>query len=393
MPTRKFSKSWLLSLSDNPPQKLTEYTDTENRYLRARVMKSGVTTLSVRKTPRGGGNAVRRPLGVLVDDNLPTITELRLMASQIAAEIDRHQHIKEEGSDITLEEALSQMLEASNLSANTIMGYERVIKDKHLAKYKDKPLTIWTAKRIVDEARRIGREVGQVAANNDMRSLRRIMNHARALGCDSPAWPTEELNTLKLWAAEKPRERRLEPDEFPVYWAAVKALEPTLWSDMVRMYLLTGMRRRELTNLTTQDLDWRKRSFSFDSKNGRRHTLPMTKTIERILRRRVNEADALGEVELFPVSEPKNAFKHLNNQTGIQLSPHDCRRTFAIIGEVGGVGQYVLKALLNHTPDRNDVTARYVGRIELPDMRDALEKIEKQMKRLAKPKKKSKAAA
>jgi integrase len=370
---KTFSKKWLLSLSDQPPVKRTEYRDTEYKYLRAIVQPSGHASLSVYKAPIGHQRAVRRTLSIRVDEHMPPVSEVRSKAAEKVRDIDEGE-VK--GEVITLDDGLRLMLKNAVLKQRTIDGYRRNV--EHLKDWKLKPMT-GDAKAIVKMHRKITKAAGPVAANNALRTYRRILNVCLASGDDVPIWPTEKLKVLKLWAPEVARtKRRLNRDDFPVVWGAIDSLEP-MRGDLMRFWLLTGCRRREATDLTVDDVDFRLGTVTFtDTKNKLPHTLPLTPTLDDLLkRRRKASEDGL----LCHCTEPKSITRLLERATGVHITPHDCRRTFAGVAELAGVGSHTVGVLLNHKS--GSVTGGYIGELDNKALRKALLKIERRILKLA----------
>ena len=59
--------------------------------------------------------------------------------------------------------------------------------------------------------------------------------------------------------------------------------------------------------------------------------------------------------------EPRKQLVRVKQQSGIEFSIHDLRRTFATIGDSLDISRYTLKRLLNHKiNDDADVTAGYI---------------------------------
>jgi hypothetical protein len=135
---KTFSKRWLLGLSDKPPVKRTEYTDTDYKYLRCLVQPSGHVSLSVYKAPRGRQRAIRRVLDVRVDDHMPPMSEVRSRAAQKVKDIDTGEASK--GEAVTLEQGLRVMLASAHLKERTIAGYKRNV-NQHLGDWKAKHLS------------------------------------------------------------------------------------------------------------------------------------------------------------------------------------------------------------------------------------------------------------
>lgn len=64
---------------------------------------------------------------------------------------------------------------------------------------------------------------------------------------------------------------------------------------------------------------------------------------------------------------------------------HDLRRTFASLAEAAGIGSTTKKDLLNHISGR-DVTDDYTGSTDIEGLRNALQKIEREIIKLVQPK-------
>jgi integrase len=211
-----------------------------------------------------------------------------------------------------------------------------------------------------------------------MKKLRRILNFNRALSGSSelPRWPAEELgpNGLKMWAEQKPRNRRVHREEFPLFWKALHELECPIQRDLFKFMLLIGCRSSEARNLRIEDINFLRKTVTFNkTKNGKNHTLPLTDTLHTLITERITESiDGL----IFPLSEPKTVTKHIKRACGLHITPHDLRRTFAGVAEAAGVGSTTKKDLLNHLSGR-DVTDDYTGFTDSNSLLDALEKIEK----------------
>ena len=374
--TRKFGKAWLMDLSKTRPDVRREYRDTENRYLRARVSPTGKVSMSVYKCPAGSRKAVRVSVGITVNDAMPDIKELRRQANLIVGQLDQgiNPNRPKLGSNITLQQALDNYLKDARIRESTKLGYRQRI-EKHLSVWLNLPLGELVRKAtLLAEHRRIANTT-PIAANNALQVLRRILNYTRALHDSLPGWPTEDLARLGLWAEQKARDRKIHPKEFPEFWQALNALQDAEQKDYFKFLLLTGCRRREALNLSNANLDSRRQELTFRStKNGEDHTLPYTQTLLKILDRRQEVVGKAPLTRLFTLAEPKSITKHIRKSTGMHITPHDLRRTFAAVGNTV-TSTAILKALLNHKSGL-DVTDDYIGEIDSETLRDALLSIE-----------------
>ena len=73
------------------------------------------------------------------------------------------------------------------------------------------------------------------------------------------------------------------------------------------------------------------------------------------------------------------AFLRLEELTGLHITAHDLRRTFASVASKLDISTFKVKALTNHISG-NDVTADYV-QIEFDDLREAMQRIADHMLR------------
>jgi integrase len=134
--------------------------------------------------------------------------------------------------------------------------------------------------------------------------------------------------------------------------------------DFVEMALFTGLRKTELLSLQWKTVNLKERSFYVEeTKNGSSLELPISDYLLSIFKRRLaetnNEYVFQADNEHGYIREPKKCIARIVNETGIQFTLHDLRRTFTSTAELLRVGTYTIKRLLNHKTQRNDVTAGY----------------------------------
>jgi integrase len=65
--------------------------------------------------------------------------------------------------------------------------------------------------------------------------------------------------------------------------------------------------------------------------------------------------------------------KVVTKASGVEFSPHDCRRTFATIAEAVNIPLTMIKRLMNHVTT-NDVTGGYIV-TEEATLREAINKV------------------
>jgi integrase len=122
------------------------------------------------------------------------------------------------------------------------------------------------------------------------------------------------------------------------------------------------------------------------TKAKRKLDLPMTDVEHDLLaaRRKLGKGAFVfpGNSKSGHIEEPKSFLADVAVSTGIAVSPHDIRRTFATMAEAAEVSPLALKALMNHALGR-DVTEGYV-RIEVDRLRAPMQKIADRLKELCK---------
>lgn len=140
----------------------------------------------------------------------------------------------------------------------------------------------------------------------------------------------------------------------------------------VLLGLMTGFRIAELGQLTPGNIDLQAKTITLHTtKNGRKHTVPLPTTLEAVVRsmcegKRVDE-------QLFSKGI-RNYASSISRETGVAFTAHTMRRTFASHAIRLGLSSYMVKALLNHC-DGGDVTQSHYIRLQVDDLRDAMEKI------------------
>lgn len=120
-----------------------------------------------------------------------------------------------------------------------------------------------------------------------------------------------------------------------------------------------------------------------ETKYGKLHSLPIKPLMREILERRCDGLQP-GD-ELFDGV----AAGHLSKMAARVGSPtfmlHDLRKLLATVGERLGVGDAVLRRILNHTAQKADVLHRNYVQIGVEEVRGALEVVQAELYRLASP--------
>jgi integrase len=226
--------------------------------------------------------------------------------------------------------------------------------------------------------------VGHASANGAMRALRLLWNFAAERNADLP---TNPVRLGRQWFSVARRERLVRADDLPAFYAAVAALPNAVQRDYLLLLLFTGLRRREAAGLRWDDVDLRGRVIRIPAvrnKARRKFDLPMSDFVRDLLIAR--RAAGHGEY-VFPANsrsghmeEPKFPLTQIAEASGIRISAHDLRRTFAMVAESTDISPIALKMLVNHSTG-NDVTTGYVV-LSTERLREAAQRVCNRMREL-----------
>lgn len=341
-----------------------------------RVTSSGVKSFIVEKLITG---KVRR----ITLGRYPSITteqarkEAQKLIGKIVAGHDPHASKRQtKALGVTLGQAFAAFLEArKNLKPKTVYDYRRVM-DNTLLDWNTKPVVEITKDMVAKRHRKLGDNNGQAYANLSMRVLRAVMNFAAGQYEDAkgrtilPENPVKRLSQTRAWYKNNRRDSVIKAHQLPAWYLAVMSLQDGMSNkaetvrDFLLLLLFTGLRRQEAAQLQWENVDLRDRTLTItDTKNNTPHTLPLSDFLVELLSRRKQAADS---AYVFPgtgvtgyLIEPKRQMEKVKQQSGVDFTIHDLRRTFITTAESLDISAYALKRLLNHKMN-NDVTAGYI---------------------------------
>jgi len=194
-----------------------------------------------------------------------------------------------------------------------------------------------------------------------------------------PENPVARLSQTRAWYRVARRTGHLKKHELKAWFSAVLSIQNPVIRDYLQFVLLTGCRREEAARLRWVDVSLQDRSFFIrDPKNHNPIQLPLSDYLLELLEGR--KADHDSEF-VFPAAsasghleEPKKQVHRVIEQTSIQFTIHDLRRTFITIAEGLDISMYALKALVNHKTSSTDVTAGYI-QISVERLREPMQLI------------------
>ena len=329
-----------------------------------------------------------------------TPVEARKKAQSILADISNGVYEKKKDAlsgEMTVKQAFSLYLKQRKLKQLSINTYNHCL-DSFLSDWKSKPIFEITKKEVFDRFIKLT-EYSPTQANLTLKMFGSIWRFAQ-VHCSSDENPILKHNPVDVipakrgWNKAKVRTRHLDESNIHTYYSAVLNYftERSLYDDasknaardLVLFIMYTGCRRNEAQTLKWENVDMEKGLFVFkDPKNGDDHLLPMGNHLFEIIKQRY---ELKSNEYVFPGSNMSTGAKHISGaqgmlktigeQTGIEISLHDLRRTFATICNNLDYGPYTIKRLLNHRSGaRNDVTGGYV-QVYIKKLRLAMNDIE-----------------
>lgn len=305
--------------------------------------------------------------------------EARAILGQIAKGINPNDAAKaKRAKSVSLEDVYQDYRKArKSLKPITLRDYDRIV-NTYLSDWKAKPLSQVSKDMIERKHREIG-ERSPAQANLTMRFVRALFNFAIGQYEDSegnpiiPDNPIKRLSQTRSWYRVDRRNTVIKAHELPAWLKAVINLSNDQVGrnrEMIRDYLLlmlfTGLRREEGASLQWEHVDLKARTLTIpDPKNRQPHVLPLTDFLIELLKRRKKEVGK-DSPYVFPgegvkgyLNEPRKQMQRVTQESGVEFTLHDLRRTFITIAESLDISAYALKRLANHKM-ASDVTAGYI---------------------------------
>lgn len=377
-----FTKSALEGLPLPESGKRAEYQDTKTTGLSIRVTSTGVKTFTVYRWVSGKPERVTlgRFPAMNVDQARRRAAEVNGAIAKGASPVAEKKKAKLEAKP--LREAFEDYISRRTLKPQTIFDIRRCMKEVY-PDWLDHPMVKITGDMVVKRHQKYGAEHSEARSNLAFRYLRAIFNFAMAEYEDGDGQPiisgnpVKKLSATKAWHRVDRRQTLIKTHELQAWWHAVQALPSEDIRDYFTLLVLTGLRREEALGLTWENVDFVGNTLTVvDPKNHRDHTLPLSDFLFDLLTRRKSMAvsdfvfaDSTGR----RISNFRYALASIEKASGVYVTPHDLRRTFATVAEDLDISSYALKRLLNHA-DGADVTAGYIVR-NSERLREPMQKI------------------
>ncbi|HCK82535.1 MAG TPA: integrase family protein [Candidatus Competibacter sp.] len=283
---------------------------------------------------------------------------------------------------ITLGEVLDDYLAARPLRPKTVEMYRWLVEDEAgaFADWKARPLVSITRDQVERRHRQLierGPGIANLAGtvlSALFKFAARYEHNGKPLIADNPV---KRLSSTRAWC-ELPRRQGCIPfTKLGDWWRATEPLDSTP-RDLLRLILLTGLRKREASTLRWEHVDLTARTLHVpETKNHRPLTLPLSTDLEALLAGRPDR-DRSPHVFPSPTGEGSysavlEACHKVADAAGTPRMVHDLRRTFITVAESLDIPGYTLKALVNHQTGA-DVTQGYL-QISVERLRDPMQRI------------------
>lgn len=408
--TFKFTKAKLESLP-SAERGQVEYGDTVVNGLRLRVGISGAKSFCISR--KRNGKFIRATLGRFPD---LTIDNARAKALELLGDVattGRNPNVEKRVNEkalVTLNDALDTYIKSRDerLSTDTAKQYRSILQN-FSGDWMKQPIASISRERVETRHKavtdgsvwfgadkstlRAGVGTGSKAqADLWARVLRAIYRFAHDHYRDDegktllPDPPTMVLSTKRKWHGTVRKTERIRTNELGRWFRALSSVRDIAEQgrddiaaavcDAVEMAIFTGLRKSEILELSWDRVNLGGRYFWIDTtKNGDPLELPVTETLLKLFRRRAKMKAADGLL-VFPgdkgiIKEYRHIIERISAATvpdpnsdllkPIPFKWHDGRRTFGTVAELVGVGNYILKRLLNHRTMRSaDVTQGYL---------------------------------
>lgn len=160
--------------------------------------------------------------------------------------------------------------------------------------------------------------------------------------------------TTEVLPKEKAKFDSLQREQLPLWFTAVRQLDNPVISAYLQGLLLTGARRRELSGLTWDGVDFRWKSLTIRDKVDGERIIPLTPFMEGLLRflpRRNEFVFSSPASESGQLMEPTRAHQRALAIAGLEgISLHGLRRSFGSLAEWVEIPTGVIAQIQGHKP-------------------------------------------
>jgi integrase len=387
----------MIDATQAPPSGCLTLRDANVRGLTLRIWPAGTRAWSLEYRSPVTGKTAR--LGIAA----ASLMEARIVAGQHRAAISEDRDPALEGkaalearqrahsATVTVADALDryEAAVATPAARQASRKMRMVLLRRALEPFNQRPVASLTRGELLLRLDEVQTSRGPIARNRAQSEIRVWSGwlHNRDL------LPSIVIDRVKKAVKEQARERVLNDDEIKAVLA--NATDRSPFNDIVRVLILTAMRRGEAANLTPRDLNFETRTITVRaevSKTRQSRTIPMADALAPMLRERARgvarDGYIFGDGSNFtrPFSGFSKKFVALASAMpeGEPWTLHDIRRTVATRLHEAGTDALTVEDLLGHLSGiRGGVAGVYNRSSTLPRQREALEAWSKKLEALA----------
>lgn len=367
-----FTKQTIQSLA-MPEKGISTYRDTKEQGLSLYVTSKGAKTFFVRK--RINGRDERMIIGAFPDIS---IEQARKKAQELKGLVASGKDPAEEKrrskqDNLTFGALFEEYLERYSKKHKKSWKYDEREVTKFLSHWLKRKLSSIKKTEVQLLHEKIHDENGLYQANRILERIRAIYNKGIEWG-----WEGQNPATGIKKYKEKSRDRFIQPDELPRFFASVNAEENQTLKDYVWLSLLTGARKSNVLAMRWDQISWERREWRIpDTKNGEVVTLPLVEQAMTILdaRRRLTNTEWVFPSETAKqghFADPKRGWNRLLQRAKIEdLHIHDIRRTLGSYQAITGASMQIIGKSLGH---KSQQATQIYARLNLDPVRASMEK-------------------
>jgi integrase len=274
----------------------------------------------------------------------------------------------------TLRATIASYCAAKGIKASSQSRYDSLLRT-HFPEWLDRSVVDLAQPAFTEHCQAFAQARGAALVELARGLVGAVIKYVNAMhGCDLVS-PFSRLATIGLLPDRAtPRARVLQERDLPTWKCAVDQLGERQ-RDLLMLVFWTGLRRNEARHLRRAQIDLDGAVLRVvETKNGKPHTLPITPVLHELLERR---CAGLGpDDELFQGVAADHLAKMAARAGAPAFMLHDLRKIVATVGERLGVGDAVLRRILNHAPPRGDVLHRHYVSKSVEDIREPLERVQ-----------------
>jgi integrase len=360
-----------------PDEGRITYSDSQNRYLKLRVTKSGTKLFYYAR--RINGKLTWLKLGNFPEMNVAQARQKCAdIGSDVSAGLDPSDHNRKIRDSLTFGGLFDLFLEIHSKPHKKSCWFDEMCLRCYLSD--------WKAKRVKDISPdfvsrwhiKLGEKSGKIQANRTLQLVRSVFNFGIKQQYFDGRNPCASVKRYP----EKSRDRFLNADEIKRFF---QALETTPTPDMKDFFLLalyTGARRGNVQSMKWNDLDLKQGLWIIqaeESKNSDPMKVILTPEAVEILQNRkatVSESEYVfpskrSDSDTKHLVEPKKAWKSVCESAGLKdLHIHDLRRTLGSWQAAAGSSLHIIGKSLGH---KNQSTTAIYARLDIDPVRRSVE--------------------